>query len=257
MSLDYASLFGLHGRVALVTGASSGIGLHAARLFSDAGAAVALAARRLDRTETVAAELRARGRQAIAVALDVTRPDAVAPAFDAIEQQLGRSPDLLLNNAGVILAQRFVEQTEEAVGAVFDTNLRGAFRVAQEAARRMVAAAGGSIINVASTAGLRSAGLMSSYATSKAALLHLGGVMALELAGKGIRVNTLCPGNIETDMQDTLHGVEAALKKRTPMRRFGTVQELDGALLLMAGDAGRYMTGAVITVDGGQTLSWM
>jgi NAD(P)-dependent dehydrogenase (short-subunit alcohol dehydrogenase family) len=129
--------------------------------------------------------------------------------------------------------------------------------VAQEGARRMAEMKRGSIINVASTSALRAGGFMASYAASKAGLVHGTRVMALELAGKGIRVNALCPGNIETDMQAALSQFDEAMIRRTPMRRFGKAEDLDGALLLLASDAGRYMTGAVITVDGGQTLSWM
>ncbi|MBX5857246.1 SDR family oxidoreductase [Pseudomonas aeruginosa] len=255
--MNFDSLFGLNGRVVLVTGASSGIGLHAARLFSDAGATVALAARRLERTEELASALRAQGRRAVAVRMDVTDTATIAPAFDTIEQELQAPVDVLLNNAGLIYAKRFLDQEQADVDRLFDTNLRGAFRVAQVAARRMAAHGQGVIINVASTAALRAAGMLSSYAASKAALLRLSEVMALELASKGIRVNTLCPGNIETDMQAPLAQFEEALIARTPMRRFGKVQDLDGALLLLASDAGRYMTGAMVTVDGGQALSWM
>lgn len=131
--------------------------------------------------------------------------------------------------------------------------------VAQEAVRRMLALQRGAIVNVASTAGLRTGAYMASYAASKAGLIHLTRVMALELAAKNIRVNVLCPGNIDTEMQATLadRGFRDGMLRRTPMRRFGKVDDLDGAFLLRASDAGRYMTGAVVTVDGGQTLSWM
>jgi NAD(P)-dependent dehydrogenase (short-subunit alcohol dehydrogenase family) len=129
--------------------------------------------------------------------------------------------------------------------------------VAQEAARRMVKRRSGVIVNIASTAGLRAGGSLSSYCASKAALIHLTHVMALELAGKGIRVNAICPGNIETDMQAALKDFEEALIKRTPMRRFGKPEDLDGVSLLLAADAGRYITGAAIPVDGGQVLTWM
>jgi NAD(P)-dependent dehydrogenase (short-subunit alcohol dehydrogenase family) len=123
----------------------------------------------------------------------------------------------------------------------------------------MVGSGGGAIINVASTAGLRAAGYLSSYATSKAALIHLSEVMALELAHKNVRVNALCPGNIETDMHQTFtdNDLEESILKRIPQRRFGKPDDLDGAVLLMASDAGRYMTGATVTIDGGQALSWM
>src|SRR5690606_16546314 len=146
---------------------------------------------------------------------------------------------------------------ESELARVFDTNLKGAMLVAQEAARRMSERRSGVIINIASTAGMRAGGSLSSYCASKAALIHLTRVMALELATKGIRVNAICPGNIETDMQDALKQFEQTLVKRTPMRRFGKPEDLDGISLLLAGDAGRYITGAAIPVDGGQVLTWM
>ncbi len=257
--MDLQQLFGLEGRVALVSGASSGIGLHLAGTLAAAGAAVALAARRTDRLEAAVADLQAQGRKACAVALDVTKSDTIVPALDRTEALLGGRVDILVNNAGILYSGRFVDQDEAEVSRVLDTNLKGAFMVAQAAARRMAKAGGGAIINVASTAGLRAAGFLSSYAASKAALIQLTRVMALELAGKGVRVNAVCPGNIETDMHQTFRdgGLEDTLLKRIPQRRFGQPDDLDGAVLLLASDAGRYMTGTVIPVDGGQTLSWM
>jgi NAD(P)-dependent dehydrogenase (short-subunit alcohol dehydrogenase family) len=252
-------MFSMKGRTVLVSGASSGIGLHVAQCFCAAGAAVALASRRLDRMETAAHDLVAAGGRAAAVHLDVTKPDTIAPAFDTAEQQLAAPVDVLINNAGVLHAELFTRQLEADIDRVFDTNLKGAFMVAQEAARRMLIIKRGAIVNVASTAGLRAGSFMASYGASKAALIHLTRVMALELAGRNIRVNVLCPGNIETDMQTALteRGFHDAMLGRTPLRRFGTPGDLDGALFLLASDAGRYMTGSVVTVDGGQTLSWM
>lgn len=252
-------IFSLAGRVAFVSGGSAGIGRHVAGVLARAGAAVALAARRLDKVEEAAQELRSQGHRACAVQLDVTRSSSIAPAFEAAERALGAPADILFNNAGVIYVKRFLEQEEQEIARVFDTNLKGAMLVAQEAARRMAAAGGGSIVNVASTSGVRAGGYMSSYGASKAALIHLGAVMAAELAGKRIRVNTLLPGNIETEMQDAFveAGFTETLIRRTPMRRHGRPEDLDGAVLLLASDAGRYMTGSVITVDGGNSLSWM
>lgn len=254
---DIAQLFSLAGCRALVTGASSGIGLHAARTMAAAGAAVALAARRADRLQHAVSELQATGATAAAVQLDVNDSTSIAPAFDLAEQRLGGPIDILVNNAGVLFSGRFIDQKESDLDRLLDTNLKAAFLVAQEAARRMIASGGGSIVQISSSSALRAAGMLSSYAASKAALLHLSSVMALELASGKVRVNTICPGNIETDMQDSLAQFEQALIKRTPMRRFGKPEDLDGALLLLASDAGRYMTGATIVVDGGQTLSWM
>lgn len=252
-----ASLFDLQGRAAFISGASSGIGLHTARMLAEAGAAVALAARRTDRLEAVAADLRAAGHRACAVTLDVTDATAIAPAWQAAETALDQPIGILVNNAGVIHVERFVEQSPEAVSRVFDTNLKGGYLMAQEAARRMVARGQGSIINIASSSGLRAGGQMSSYGASKAGLIHLTQIMALELASKGIRVNAIAPGNIETDMHAEFAGMEEGILKRIPMRRFGKPSDLDGAMLLLASDAGRYMTGAIVPVDGGQVLSWM
>lgn len=251
------SIFDLPDRCVLVTGASSGIGLHLARVAAAAGASVALAARRADLIEEAAAAIRATGGRAHAVSLDVTAPERLGSVFDEVERALGRPVDVLVNNAGIMVVGKFLAQTVADVDRQFDTNLKGAFLVAQEAARRMVKSGGGNIINVASTAGLRPGAFMASYGAAKAALIHLTRIMALELAPKGVRVNALAPGNFETGMQSALESFEQAMIQRTPLRRFGKVEDLDGPFLLLASDAGRYMTGAVLTVDGGQTLSWM
>ena len=252
-------LFSLQGKIAFVSGASSGFGLHLAGVLAQAGAAVALAARRRDKIDAAVADLISRGHRACAVYLDVTKTETIAPAFDAAEQALGGTADILLNNAGTIFLKKFLDQDEVQVDRIFDTNLKGAFLVAQEASRRMVKLGHGAIVNMASSAGLRAAGFLSSYSASKAALIRLTEVMALELAGKGIRVNALCPGNFETDMHQTFaeSGLEEPLLKRIPQRRFGKSEDLDGPVLLLVSDAGRYMTGATLSVDGGQALSWM
>ncbi|WP_423456466.1 SDR family NAD(P)-dependent oxidoreductase [Ottowia sp. VDI28] len=252
-------LFGMKGRTVMVTGASSGIGRHAAQLLSAQGAAVALAARRVETTRRLAGEIVEQGGNAVGVYMDIADPESLRRAFDEAETQLAAPIDVLVNNAGVIYAAKFLEQRVEEMARVIDVNFKGSFMVAQEAARRMAARGQGCIVNVGSTAGLRAGSYMASYAASKAALLQLNQVMALELAGKGIRVNALCPGNIDTDMQAPLaeKGFSEAMRKRTPMRRFGTVSDLNGALLLLCSDASAYMTGSIVVVDGGQTLSWM
>jgi NAD(P)-dependent dehydrogenase (short-subunit alcohol dehydrogenase family) len=252
-----ADLFTLKESVALVTGASGGIGLHLANVLARTGAKVVIAARRKDKIERAAADLVSSGYQAIAVPLDVTRSKSIASVFDEVERNFG-PVDVLINNAGVIYLNKFLDQEETAVDRLFDTNLKGVFLVAQEAARRMVKLGRGSIVNIASTAGLRAAGFLSSYAASKAAVIRLTEVMALELASKGIRVNAICPGNIETEMHDAFgRDLQDAILQRIPQRKFGKPDDLDGAVLLMTSAAGRYITGATLTVDGGQALSWM
>lgn len=258
--MSAASLFSLAGRTALVTGASSGIGLHIARTLAQAGARVALAARRVERLEAAAGALRSEGHQAVAVPLDLTRPQGFEAAWHQAEQVLGARIDILFNNAGILYAERFVDQQPERVAEVFDTDLKGPFLLAQLGARRMAeAGGGGAIINVASTAGLRAGGSLSSYGAAKAGLIHLTRVMALELAGRQVRVNVLCPGNLETDMHAAFEekGFADAIRKRIPQRRFGTPQDLDGAVLLLASQAGAYITGVALPVDGGQVLAWM
>jgi NAD(P)-dependent dehydrogenase (short-subunit alcohol dehydrogenase family) len=256
---DPASIFDLTGKRVFISGASSGIGLHLAKVFARAGASVALGARREDRLKDAIDEFTAEGFHARSVPLDVTRVETIGVAWQSAESALGGPIDILLNNAGVIYAEKFVSQTLSDVERVFDTNLKGAFLVAQEAARNMAQRRAGAIINVASTAGLRAGGLLSSYGASKAGLLHLTKIMALELASRGVRVNALCPGNIRTDMLEAFseRGLDDNILHRIPMRKLGETHELDGAALLLASAASSYMTGVVLPVDGGQLLSWM
>lgn len=247
----------LKGRTALITGASSGLGWHFAKLLARAGAKVAVAARRVDRLEALAAEIAKGDGRALPVALDVRDPAAVAKAVEIAETELGPL-DILVNNAGNADSRPLLDISEEDWRRVIDVDLDGAFRVAQAVARRMVAAGGGgSIINIASIVGLGGGRQLASYAAAKAGLINLTRVMALELARHDIRVNALAPGYIATDLnRDFLASAAGeALKKRVPLRRFGVPEDLDGALLLLAGDAGRWITGSVLTVDGGQTAS--
>ena len=249
-------LFSLDGQCALVTGASGSLGRHFANVLARAGAAVALAARRLDELEIIAAEIRAAGGAATAIALDVTDAGSIATAFSAAEEKLGPIT-LLVNNAGVAVTKPLLEYAEADWDKVMDTNLKGAWLVAQEAARRMVEAGGGNIINIASILGLRVIGGVSAYCASKAGLIHLTKAMALELGPHGVRVNTLAPGYIETDLNRDFFASNAgrSLIERIPHRRLGQLEDLDGSLLLLASDASRYMTGTVVTVDGGHTIS--
>jgi len=247
----------LHGRSALITGASSGLGRAFAGMLASAGATVALAARRRDSLEQVASDIESAGGKAFAVAMDVRDAQSVAEAIRETSTRLGRL-DILLNNAGVTRTEPFLEIDEAQWDQQVDTNLKGAFLVAQAAARLMRdQATGGAIVNIASILGLRVAGQVAAYLTSKAGIVHLTKAMALELARHGIRVNALCPGYIETDLNRQFFASDTgrALIKRIPQRRLGQASELEGPLLLLCSQAGSYMTGAVLAVDGGHLVS--
>lgn len=249
----------LSGRIALVTGASSGFGAHFARLLAANGAGVALAARRLEPLESLKAEIEAAGGRAHAIRMDVTDEASVVGAVAAIEADFGPI-DVVVNNSGISGDAPALDCSAENWDRVLDTNLRGAFLVAREAGRAMRAGGRpGSIVNIASIVGLRPAGALSAYAASKSGLIHLTRALGMELARYGIRVNAIAPGYYPTEMNADFWETDAgrAMIKRIPMRRLGALEDLDGPLLLLASDAGRYMTGAVLTVDGGQTLAWM
>jgi NAD(P)-dependent dehydrogenase (short-subunit alcohol dehydrogenase family) len=251
-------LFRLDGKVALVTGASSGLGRHFAHRLAKAGAAVAVAARRLDRLTELAAEIRAEGGRAHAVTLDVTDAASVEAAVVAIETALGPI-DILVNNSGVSGPPNYaIDLAEADWDAVLATNLKGVWLVSRAVSRAMIAGGrGGSIVNIASVLGLRVAHAVAPYAASKAAVVQLTQAMALELARHQIRVNAVAPGYFETDINRSY--LESppgqAMVKRIPQRRTGQAQDLDGVLLLLTSDASRYMTGTVIPVDGGHLVS--
>jgi len=249
--------FDLSGKVALVTGASSGLGVHFARTLASAGASVAIAARRADRLASLQAELQKAGSKAAAVDLDVQSAKSVSAAFDAIEQALG-AIDIVVNNAGISIVKPALDMPEEDWDAVVDTNLRGAWLVTQTAGKRWVAAKRpGVVVNIASILGLRTIGQVAPYNASKAGLIHLTRALAMEWARHDIRVNAICPGYIETEMNSDFWKTPAGqrLIERIPQRRIGQPEHLDGALLLLASDAGSFMTGSVLTVDGGHTVS--
>ncbi len=252
------SLFSLANRTALVTGASSGLGRHFAEVLSEAGATVVLAARRMDKLEEVAAEISAKGGEALPVEMDVTSDASVVGAFQEIKDALGRPCDIIINNSGMSREGWFREQSEEDWNAVIDTNLTGVWRVGKHGANAMVdAKVKGSIINIASITAHRTQMMTTAYCVSKAGVDHMTRHMALEMARFGVRVNAISPGYYKTAINDTYLDSEAgeAMRKRVAMRRFGEYRELDGALLLLASEAGSYMTGSTIVVDGGHLLS--
>lgn len=249
--------FSLTGKTALVTGASSGLGRHFARVLAGAGAKVGLAARRLDRLQELEAEIRAAGGAACAAVLDVTDRASIAGAFDTVEKALG-PVSVLVNNAGVPAGSYFLKTSDADWRGVLDVNLDGVFRVGQEAARRMSAGgSGGSIINIASITAFAVLKGIASYSASKAAVVSLTKSMALELARDNVRVNALAPGYFSTELNDAFLASDAGrrLLSRVPMERAGKLEELDGPLLLLASDAGAFMTGSVITIDGGHLLA--
>lgn len=252
------SLFRVDGRRALVTGASSGLGRRFALTLAQAGAELIVVARRADKLTRLVSELEALSARALAVSLDVTDPASIRACFDEIEARAGGPADIVINNAGVTVTKPVLQQTEEDWDAVVGTNLKGSWMVAQEAARRLVAAGkGGSLVNIASILGERVAGGVAPYAVSKAGLVQATKALALELARYGVRVNAILPGYVVTDLNREFLESEPGqkLRARIPTRRFGQLSDLDGPLLLLASDAGSHMTGAVIAVDGGHLVS--
>ncbi len=246
----------LDGRTALVTGASSGLGRHFALVLARAGARVAIGARRMDRLVSLAEEIRAAGAEALLVELDVTDGASIEQAVEQTADAMA-GIDILVNNAGIVIARPVLDLSADDWDATIATNLRGAFLVAQAVARRMAGTGGGSIINVASIAGLRTGGHLAAYAASKAGLIHLTKNLAVELARNGSRVKALAPGYIETELNAEFFRSKAGEEviRRIPQRRLGRPEDLDGPLLLLASDASRYMTGAVLVVDGGHSVN--
>ena len=252
-----ADLFNLSGRVALVTGASSGLGQQFARALADNGAAVALVARRTDRLADLQKSIEAAGGRAMSIEADVTDRAAVARAFDAAEKAFG-TVTILVNNAGIAQSStRAVEVTEEEWRKVLSVDVDAVFYTAQDAARRMLAAGKkGAIVNIASVLGFGVQKGTAAYAVAKAAVVQITKALAVELAFKGVRVNAIAPGWFITEINDKYLAGEAGekLKRQIPMGRFGQEGDLDGALLLLASDAGAYITGATIIADGGQVM---
>lgn len=257
MTRSPATTFDLSGKTVLVTGASQGLGRQFALTLAAAGASVSLAARQVDKLNALKDEITEAGGTAHAVALDVTDPQSVQSAIEETESTLGPI-DVVVNNAGIAIPKPFLEQSVEDYDRVLDTNLKGCFLVAQAAAKGMVERGSGSIINIASVLGLDVIGQLTTYSASKAGLIHLTKAMGLELARYGVRVNAIAPGYIETPMNkdffDSPPG-QAMINAKMAQRQLGKIEDLDGALLLLASDASAYMTGSVVTVDGGFTLT--
>jgi len=245
----------LDGKTAFITGASSGFGRQFACALANAGAAVAVAARRVDRIEALAAEIRDGGGQATAVAMDVTDLSSIDAAVAAAEDRLGPI-SVLINNAGVSAQKPIAEMSEEDYDFVMDTNTKGAYFVAQNVARRMIERGeGGRIINIASAGALKVLNQLSVYCMSKAAMAHMTRTMALEWARYDINVNAICPGYIETEMNAHVWKSEPGqrLIRTFPRRRLGNITDLDGMVLLLSSDGGRFINGTVIPIDDGYT----
>jgi NAD(P)-dependent dehydrogenase (short-subunit alcohol dehydrogenase family) len=242
----------LSGKRALVTGASSGLGAHFARVLAGAGAEVVLAARREAALVSVAGAIRDTGGQCATVRLDVADPASIA----ALAPELA-TIDILVNNAGIAREAAALDQSEADWDAVIDTNLKGVFLLAQATARAMRDRGGGSIINIASILGLRQGGGVLPYAVSKAGVIQLTKTLALEVARFGVRVNAIAPGYFDTEINADFWRTDAgaAMLRLIPQRRLVQLSDLDGPLLLLASDASAYMTGSVIVVDGGHMVS--
>lgn len=248
------------GKIALVTGASSGLGAQFAKVLAQAGAQVVLAARRVERLKELRAEIEAAGGAAHVVTLDVTDYASIRAAIAHAETEAGPI-DILVNNSGVSTTQRLIDVTPDDYAYVMDTNQRGAFFVAQEVAKRMIARAKSDlnkqhrIINIASVGGLRVLPQIGIYCVSKAAVIHMTKSMAVEWGRYGINVNAICPGYIETEINSAYFKSEkgAKLTEMLPRRRLGKPEDLDGLLLLLAGDESRFINGSIVAADDGMS----
>jgi 3-oxoacyl-[acyl-carrier protein] reductase len=249
--------FDVRQEVILVTGASQGLGRQFARVLAAHGAAVVLAARQADKLKSLEDEIRSQGGRAAAVAMDITDTASIAGAMTAAEAALGPI-SVLINNAGIAIEKPAVDQAEADWDAVLNANLKGAYFAATELSRRMIARQQeGNIVNIASVLGTGVMKFLAPYTISKAGIIQATKVLALELASHNIRVNALAPGYIDTEMNHAVWSTPAGerLAKRIPQRRIGAESDLDGAILLLASKASRYMTGSVVTVDGGFLLT--
>jgi NAD(P)-dependent dehydrogenase (short-subunit alcohol dehydrogenase family) len=251
-----AEPFDLAGKTAFVTGASSGLGRRFALTLSRAGAKVAVASRRVHLLEQLAEEIGQAGGQGLAIGLDVIQPAQVEAAVERANAELGPVA-ILVNSAGVMMQERIAEVPVADYDQMMDTNAKGSWLVARAVARRLIdARTGGCIINIASIAGITTIGQLGVYGASKSAVIQLTKAMALEWARYGINVNAICPGYIETPINAAFWRTEIGQSaiERFPRRRVGKPEDLDGILLLLASDASRFLTGAAIPVDDGQSL---
>lgn len=249
-------------KIALVTGASSGLGAHFARVLAANGALTVLAARRLERLKDLRAEIEAAGGAAHVVSLDVTEQESIQAAVEQVERDVGPI-DILVNNSGVSTAQRLTEVTAVDYDFMFDTNVKGSFFVAQAVARQMIARSKdqqglrGRIINIASIAGTRVLSGLGVYCMSKAAVIHMTRSQAVEWGRYGINVNAICPGYIRTEMNEAVWDTEqgAKLLNMLPRKRVGAAEDLDGVLLLLAADESQFINGAIIAADDGMSAA--
>ncbi|MFK7853815.1 MAG: SDR family NAD(P)-dependent oxidoreductase [Granulosicoccus sp.] len=248
---------GLDDELALITGASSGLGEHFAQVLAAAGAKVVVAARRQDKLDALVSRIEQSGGNAVSVQMDVTDKGSIDKALHYINAECG-NVSILVNNAGIADAKTFLKLDETSWHQTLDVNLNGAWRVAHAVSTQMVASdTPGCIVNIASILGLRVGFGNSAYAVSKAAVVQMTKAMALELGAKGIRVNALCPGYIETEINADYFSTEKGQNyiKTTPARRTGTLEELSGPLLLLCSNAGSFINGVALPVDGGHLLS--
>ena len=255
--MDITKKFSLVGKIALVTGASGGLGKHFAEILAGAGATVAVGARRVEKVKEVVSGITATGGKAIAVNLDVSERASIIGAFEEIEEKVG-TVNICVNNAGISGRDSALDTSDDGWDEVFSTNLKGTWMVTQETTKRLVAKSiGGSIINIASILGERVMPGVLTYTVSKAGVVQLTKALALEWARHDIRINAIAPGYVETDLNRALLQSDMGKKiiQRIPQRRTGELSELDGPLLLLASDASTFMTGVIIPVDGGHLVS--
>jgi len=255
--MDIAKKFSLVGKIALVTGASGGLGKHFAETLAGAGATVAVGARRAEKVKEVVSGITATGGKAIAVNLDVSDRASIIGAFDEIQEKVG-TVNICVNNAGISGRDSALDTSDDGWDEVFSTNLKGTWMVTQETTKRLVAKnIGGSIINIASILGERVMPGVLTYTVSKAGVIQLTKALALEWARHNIRINVIAPGYVETDLNRALLQSDMGKKiiQRIPQRRTGELSDLDGPLLLLASDASEFMTGVILPVDGGHLVN--